>query len=135
MKVLKSKDIKHLSTTELFSVSALLLQPRIDTKKNFLETFDGSLVTETQYEKIKKINTDNILDVDVFHKGGIVKVLSYFDKNNRFVNVSNNNVSGRIIDFINGKIIVQISSIGQAAVHVPSIFDRVACSVSSISKS
>ena len=134
MKMLKSKDIKHFSTTELFSVSALLMQPRIDTKKNFLETFDGSLVSEDQYKKIREINTGDTLSVDVFQKGGTVKVSSYLDKSNRFVNISNNNVRGKVLDFVNGKVIVQISSIGQAGLHVPAIFERIYCPINSIAK-
>lgn len=135
MKILYSNELKGLSTTDLFSVSTILQRPRIDTKRNFLHSFDGMKVTSEEYKAIKTFLDEPNLDVNVWSKGDLVAISCYYSGDNKSViNVKNCGILGKVLDYMSGKVMIQIQTIGNASPHTPSLYARVFCPISSLSK-
>lgn len=132
MKILKAEDLKGLSTEDLFSISVILQNPRIDTKKRFLESFDGAKVDPSSYKSIIQLLDEP--KIDVYSRDEIVSINSYYSSVNSLVNIKNANVIGKVIEYYNGKVLIQIQAIGTASAYTPALYTRIYCPISSISK-
>lgn len=133
MKTLTIDKLKGLSTTDLFSVSTILQDPRIETKKRFLEMFDGAKVTPDNYKKIKELIDEPKLDV--YSKNEVVSIDSYYSTGDHLVNVKSSNILAKVLDFHNGRVHIQIQSIGVSTPYTPAIYSRVMCPISAMNKS